>query len=94
MNIFKFYANWCGPCNQLNSELEGTDLDITPVNIDDVNNYDLVKKYNIKKIPFVVFADKDGNVLKRLSKGSGDSLTRERIESEYNKLKMKSDGTI
>lgn len=86
IKIYKFYADWCKPCNVLNKELEGCELDIISVNVDDADNLELVKKYKILKMPFIIFADENGEVIKRLSKGSDDRLTREKIEEEYKKL--------
>lgn len=87
MIIYKFYADWCEPCRILSEELNKYSDIITNVNSDDPDSIELFKKYNIKKLPFIIFTDSEGKVLKRLSKGSEDRITLQKFENTYNELK-------
>lgn len=87
MIIYKFYADWCEPCKKLSEELNKYSDIITDIDSDDPDNIELFKKYNVKKLPFIIFADSEGNVLKRLSKGSEDRITLQKFEHIYNELK-------
>jgi thioredoxin-like negative regulator of GroEL len=64
--IFRFTAEWCAPCRTLAKTLEGfLKLPIEVFNIDKVPQ-NVVRLYNIKSVPVLLFLDKDGNVVDRL----------------------------
>ena len=63
--LVDFFANWCGPCRMLSSQLEDLDnnrseLKIVKVNVDE--NHELSKKYGIMSIPALLLF-KDGKLL-------------------------------
>ena len=79
--IYKFWADWCGPCKQLGQVLESaTDInaEIIPINVDE-DNEDLCGKFNIRNIPTLVMVDENDNELKRLS----GMVTLEKIKKEF-----------
>ena len=82
MKIYKFFANWCKSCITLNERLKNIDIPIESVDLDNATNINLVKKYNIIKIPTIIFVDDNGDVLKKLN----GSITRDHLEDVYNKL--------
>ena len=83
MKIYKFWAEWCGPCKQLTKILESTNedlgIEIVPINVDEDTN-DLCSKYNIRNIPTMIMVDENENELKRVS----GVLSIERIKEEFN----------
>ena len=63
--LVDFFANWCGPCRMLSSQLEEldnnrSDVKIVKVNVDECR--DLAKKYGVMSIP-ALFLFKDGKLL-------------------------------
>jgi len=82
MKIYKFWAEWCGPCKQLSKILESKNdelsLELIPVNIDEDKD-DLCAKYNIRNIPTLVLVDENENEIKRLS----GLVTFDKIKSEF-----------
>jgi len=86
MIIYKFYADWCNPCKELTEELKEFSDKITEVNVDDIDDAGLFVKYNVKKMPFIIFTDVEGNVLKRLSGGSEGRITKEKFVKVWDSL--------
>lgn len=68
MKILKFYADWCQPCKMLTpilkDLLEGTNIELEEISID--NNQDMIKKYNIRSIPYMVMLDDSGEQVRNL----------------------------
>jgi len=65
--VVDFYADWCGPCNKLNSIItqaarEFSDVTFIKVNIDTFSS--IRTHYNIKSIPTLIYF-KDGSIIKR-----------------------------
>lgn len=65
ITIFDFYADWCGPCKSLSSNLEPyvknrEGVYLKKINIKDWNS-PVSKYYNIRSIPSVWIYDKNGN---------------------------------
>ncbi len=64
--IIDFYAIWCPPCTKLAKNLEEFDkvkkVDLTIFKVDIDKQRELMKKYNVKSIPTLVYV-KDGKVL-------------------------------
>lgn len=80
MKIYKFGADWCAPCKVLAATLEDLHLPYTNVNVDE--DEDLVDQYKIRNIPVLIFADDEGNVLKRLV----GAVSKDTILDTYNSL--------
>jgi thioredoxin 1 len=62
VEAIKFYAEWCAPCKVVNNELK--DLDIQSYDIE--QEPELVRKYQVKTVPTIVFI-KDGELVDRLT---------------------------
>lgn len=65
MKILKFYADWCAPCRTLTTMLDGHDFPIKAINID--LEPETTLKFNVRKVPTLVFIDEKENVLHRLN---------------------------
>lgn len=70
-SILKFYASWCAPCSELTEILESQEVSefleersvkLIPVDFDE--QVELVEKFNIKKIPCLIFL-KNGQEVSR-----------------------------
>lgn len=63
LEVLKFSASWCGPCRVLAQTLAGV-KGITNIDID--TNMETARKYNVRKVPTMVFL-KDGEEVHRVS---------------------------
>lgn len=83
MKIFKFYAEWCGPCKALTKQLDTMNLsvEVTPIDIEN-DDQDLTTKFKIRSVPTLVFVDDNENELERLT-GSQSNSAIENIISKY-----------
>lgn len=66
MKMFKFYAQWCGPCKQQAKEFEEhpVNVEVESIDIDD-DAEDLVSKYHVMSIPTLILLDENDELLKR-----------------------------
>ena len=83
--LVDFFANWCGPCRMLGSQLEElasdrSEVEIIKVNVDE--NPGLAKKFGIMSIP-VIMLYKDGQ---QIDKKIG-FMPKELIENWINENK-------
>lgn len=63
--LVDFYANWCGPCRMLTTQLEDlandrSEFEIVKINVDE--NPNLSKKYGVMSIPALLLF-KDGKLI-------------------------------
>ena len=63
INILKFESDSCPQCKALSATLERITkeykTDIKSIDIKEDNNQDLIKKYNIRSIPTLIFLNED-----------------------------------
>ena len=63
INILKFESDSCPQCKALAATLERITkeykTDIKSIDIEEDNNQDLIKKYNIRSIPTLIFLNED-----------------------------------
>lgn len=67
MKVFKFYAEWCGPCKGLSMVVKGA-ADKISIPIEDVNideNIMLSQEFKIRSVPTMVLVDDQENEIKR-----------------------------
>lgn len=62
--LVDFYANWCGPCKMIASELERVESGIKVIKVDVDQFEDVAKEYGVMSIPTLILFDK-GNEVKR-----------------------------
>lgn len=65
MKIFKFYADWCGPCKALTKTLDSMNINVIPIDIESDEN-DFTTKFKIRSVPTLIFVDDNDNELDRL----------------------------
>lgn len=69
IELIDFYADWCGPCHQMEPIIEeiqkelGDNVKITKINVDE--NQEEAGKYNVMSIPTYIIK-KDGQVADQL----------------------------
>ena len=63
IKILKFESDSCPQCKALSITLERiskeTKIDIKNIDIEEDNNQDLIRKYNIRSIPTLIFLNED-----------------------------------
>lgn len=63
IKILKFKSDSCPQCKALSATLERITkeykTDIKSIDIEEDNNQDLIRKYNIRSIPTLIFLNKD-----------------------------------
>lgn len=73
MKFYKFYADWCGPCRVLTTNLNKAQIEYEPINVD--NNEELVRKYDIRTIPvFMAVKDDDIEIDRFVGVKSADTI--------------------
>jgi len=64
MRLYKFYADWCGPCRMMAPVAEKianeNGLELVPVDIDD--NPDLANEAGVQSVPTLVLVENDEEV--------------------------------
>lgn len=61
--VYKFYSDTCRPCGLLTSLLRNTESKELIEDVDISKGLDLVRKFNIRKVPTLVFVDEEGELL-------------------------------
>ena len=77
--LVDFYANWCGPCKMISSELERVESSIKVVKVDVDEFENIAKEYGVMSIPTLILFD-EGKELKR----NIGFIDKERIEKFIN----------
>ena len=65
--IIKLYADWCGPCKVLESNLQLANIPHESVDIQSEEGCDIVNKDKVRTVPTLILVDDEGNVLKKHS---------------------------
>mgnify|MGYP003334661286 FL=1 len=67
MKVFKFYADWCGPCKGLSMVIktaaDKVTLPIVDVNIDE--NIALAQEFRVRSVPTMIVVDDNENEIRR-----------------------------
>lgn len=72
VSVIDFSAQWCGPCKALGPRFEKVANDknnssINFIKVDVDHAKDLAQQYEIASIPTLIYFDKNGNVVSRVS---------------------------
>lgn len=62
--LVDFYANWCGPCKMLSTELEKVSSSIKVIKVDVDEFEEIARKYGVMSIPTIILFE-NGKELKR-----------------------------
>lgn len=66
VELLKFSAKWCQPCQILAKKLHGVDLGVTVKEVDVDTNRELAIQYGVRSIPTLVLL-KSGNEVGRIN---------------------------
>lgn len=82
--VIDFFAEWCGPCKMVTPiieslEKEFTNVEFLKLNVDDEDN-DLLKHFNIRSIPTVIFM-KNGVAIEKLIGANNREVYKQKIEN-------------
>lgn len=94
VEVIKFSAAWCKPCEFLGKELKDIELEIRNVDVDTEEGQQLSKKYKVRSIPLILFVDENGEEIHRhsgmISKKAltdiVDALVYDKVNPEYQEL--------
>jgi len=76
--IVDFWATWCGPCKTISPILDELSkeagIKVVKINVDDISNTALLKKFNVRNIPTLI-CFKDGvEIDKKIGMQSKEAL--------------------
>ena len=71
MKVLKIYSGTCGPCKTLESNLKLAGIPHERTDVQSVEGYDVIVRYEVRTVPALILADDEGNVVKRHSGLSG-----------------------
>ena len=74
--LVDFYANWCGPCKMLASELDSIkeEVKIIKVNVDD--DREIAKIYGVMSIPTLIYFKSEEEYDKRIGFINKDEILK------------------
>lgn len=74
MKLLKFYADWCGPCKQLDIALEELLMKYKYIDLEKINvekDKEAASRYQVRSIPMLIFVSDDGKPINSF-RGYGD----------------------
>ncbi len=87
MRVLKFSAEWCGPCQQIRTQVvamcKELDLELVEIDVDDTEAAALVQNHGVSKLPTLIFCDDRGGTVKH----EGASMQEIRLKAQALKKK-------
>lgn len=90
ITLLYFGAIWCGPCKQLKEKLVSSDtiksmpqLSAIYLDVDDIMNETLMKRYKVESLPTQIFIRLDNNVVKEVKRIEGYDFIKLKLEYDY-----------
>ena len=64
--ILKFYSKVCAPCRLMGKRLEElNNVEIVNIDINDSNNTESIKKYEVRSVPTIVILNEDDSIISK-----------------------------
>ena len=79
MKFYKFYADWCGPCKVLTTNLEKAGIEYEAIDAD--TNEEMCQKFGVRNLPTFIAVDDNENILDRFTGIKTPIAIKEWIES-------------
>lgn len=67
MKVIKVYADWCGPCRELEKLLQECGIEHESVDIDSMDGEGFPLNITLDHPPTLIVTDNEGNLLRKLS---------------------------
>lgn len=84
MKLYKFEADWCGPCHIMDKQLKMFDkCDVVHYDVEEYE--DLSDEYKVKNIPTMILVDDNGSELFRWSGMTSVNEINKKIDELQNK---------
>lgn len=66
MKLYKFETKTCNPCKTVSMILNNLNIPFQTIDIDDEENEELVRKYDIMSVPTLILLDDNGEVVEQI----------------------------
>jgi len=64
VKLYKFYADWCGPCKQQSKLFTDTPICVDLVDVNVEEQEDLASKFNVRNLPTLILVDDEDNIIR------------------------------
>lgn len=80
LKLYKFYADWCGPCKVQTKMFGETPLKVEIVSVNVEEDSELVDKFGIRGVPTLILADDEDTIIKSWNKLTNPNVINEFID--------------
>lgn len=64
IKLYKFYAEWCGPCKQQTKLLEETPVCVEVIPVDVDKEEEKATNFGVRGLPTLILVDDEDNIIK------------------------------